>query len=148
MTLIGVSPETVKVAFLSSLLTLTVYHVLRSMLELLLASPVPLPRLYLNLINLETNKTMTKLLFNYFFSVWIINFYHAACSKILSKTSCVFWISHQGRFKALLVFNIIKAINKSNTIFVEHYSWGSKSALCQKSNKICMSLKLTSWQYK
>ena len=48
---------------------------------------------------------------------------------------CVLNSSHQGRFKALLVFNITKAINKNNTIFVEHYSWGSKNAFVKNQIK-------------
>ena len=53
-TLTGGFPSRVRDAFLAFRLTVTLCHMSRITVELLLASPTPLPRSYLNLTNLTT----------------------------------------------------------------------------------------------
>lgn len=55
-TLTGGFPSRLSDAFLAFRLTVTLCHVSRITVELLLASPTPLPRSYLNLTNLTTTK--------------------------------------------------------------------------------------------
>ena len=55
-TLTGGFPSTLRDAFLAFRLTVTLCHMSRITVELLLASPTPLPRSYLNLTNLTKKK--------------------------------------------------------------------------------------------
>lgn len=55
-TLTGGFPSRLRDAFLAFRLTVTLCHMSRITVELLLASPTPLPRSYLNLTNLTTTK--------------------------------------------------------------------------------------------
>lgn len=55
-TLTGGFPSRLRDAFLAFRLTVTLCHMSRITVELLLASPTPLPRSYLNLTNLTTKK--------------------------------------------------------------------------------------------
>ena len=70
-TLTGGFPSRLRDAFLAFRLTVTLCHVSRITVELLLASPTPLPRSYLNLTNLTTKKKeFTRIWINQMF--WIL----------------------------------------------------------------------------